>query len=96
MPRQPNILLFMTDQQRADTVRALGNPYIQTPALDSLVEEGASFNSAFCATPVCQASRCSLLLGEHAQWHRRPRLSQAQVFNCRARASPTGNCSTLR
>ena len=56
----------MTDQQRADTVSALGNSHIQTPALDSLVREGTSFTSAFAATPVCQASRCSLLLGEYA------------------------------
>ena len=32
MSRQPNILLIMTDQQRADTIGALGNPHIQTPA----------------------------------------------------------------
>ena len=34
---KPNILIIMTDQQRADTIRALGNPIIQTPALDRLV-----------------------------------------------------------
>jgi len=66
MAERPNILLFMTDQQRADTINALGNQHIQTPALDSLVREGTSFTSAYCSTPVCQASRCSLLLGEHS------------------------------
>jgi arylsulfatase A-like enzyme len=66
MSRQPNILLIMTDQQRADTIGALGNPHIQTPAQDRLVREGTSFISAYCASPVCQASRCSLLLGEYA------------------------------
>ena len=66
MAKQPNILLLFTDQQRYDTVAALGNPYIQTPALDSLVEEGVSFTSAYTASPVCISARCSLLLGQYA------------------------------
>lgn len=65
MSRQPNILLLFTDQQRADTIGALGNPVIQTPALDSLVRDGTSFTSAYTPSPVCVAARCSLLL---SQW----------------------------
>ena len=68
MAKRPNILLIQTDQQRADTVRALGNPIIQTPALDRLANEGTAFESAYCPSPVCVASRCSLLLG---QWPHR-------------------------
>ncbi len=64
MPQQPNILFLMTDQQRFDTIRALGNPLIQTPALDRLVRDGTSFTSAYCPSPVCVASRCSFLLGQ--------------------------------
>ena len=45
---------------------ALGNPYIQTPALDSLVAEGTSFTSTYTASPVCIAARCSLVLGQYA------------------------------
>ncbi|MGD8241096.1 MAG: sulfatase-like hydrolase/transferase, partial [Armatimonadota bacterium] len=65
MPDGPNILLLYTDQQRFDTIAALGNPHIQTPTLDSIVAEGTSFTSAYCASPVCVASRCSLVL---SQW----------------------------
>ncbi|MBU0607775.1 MAG: sulfatase-like hydrolase/transferase, partial [Armatimonadetes bacterium] len=65
MSTRPNILLLFTDQQRADTIGALGNPVIQTPALDSLVREGTSFTSAYTPSPVCIAARCSLLL---SQW----------------------------
>jgi arylsulfatase len=65
MSDKPNILLFYTDQQRFDTIAALGNSHIQTPALDSLVAEGTSFTSAYCASPVCIASRCSLILGQY-------------------------------
>ncbi|MGQ9732840.1 MAG: sulfatase family protein [Candidatus Zipacnadales bacterium] len=64
MSRRPNILLLFTDQQRADTIAELGNPYIQTPTLDSLVREGVSFTSCYTPSPVCMAARCSLLLGQ--------------------------------
>jgi arylsulfatase A-like enzyme len=66
MPTRPNVLLLFTDQQRWDTIAALGPPYpyIQTPALDSLVREGVGFTSAYTPAPVCMAARCSLLLGQ--------------------------------
>jgi arylsulfatase len=65
MPRQPNILLLFTDQQRGDTIAALGNPFIQTPTLDRLAAEGTAFTSAYTPSPVCVAARCSLLLGRY-------------------------------
>ena len=65
MPTQPSILLIQTDQQRADTIAALGNPHIQTPTLDSLVAEGVAFTSAYTPSPVCMAARASLLLGQY-------------------------------
>lgn len=64
MRKQPNILLLFTDQQRFDTIAALGNPIIRTPALDSLVREGVAFTSAYTPSPVCVAARCSLVLGQ--------------------------------
>ncbi|MCE5216912.1 sulfatase-like hydrolase/transferase, partial [bacterium] len=66
MARKPNILLLFTDQQRWDTIHALGNPYIQTPFLDRLVAEGTSFTSAYTPSPVCVAARCSLVLSQWA------------------------------
>ena len=66
MTHRPNILLLFTDQQRFDTIAALGNPYIQTPTLDRLVAEGTSFTSAYTPSPVCIAARCSLILGQYA------------------------------
>ena len=50
-----NILLIFTDQQRYDTIAALGNPIIKTPTLDELVKEGVSYTNAFSPCPcVCQ------------------------------------------
>ena len=41
---QPNIILIITDQQRYDTINALGFPYMDTPNLDRLATEGVSFD----------------------------------------------------
>jgi arylsulfatase A-like enzyme len=65
MPR-PNILLFFTDQQRADTIGAGGNPVIRTPSLDRLAREGVRFSSAYTPSPVCVSARCSLIHGQYA------------------------------
>jgi arylsulfatase len=66
MARQrPNVLLIFTDQQRFDTIGALGNPVIHTPNLDRLVQSGVAFTSAYTPSPVCVAARCSLIYGQY-------------------------------
>lgn len=62
---RPNILWICTDQQRFDTVAALGNPHIRTPHLDQLVSEGMAFTHAFSQSPVCTPSRASFLTGRY-------------------------------
>ena len=44
---KPNILFFFADDQRADTIAALGNPVIRTPSLDRLAHRGIAFNRAY-------------------------------------------------
>jgi len=61
--RKPNILWVCTDQQRYDTIGALGNPHVNTPNLDRLVSEGVAFSHAFCQTPICTGSRSCMLTG---------------------------------
>ena len=61
--RLPNILLLIADDQRPDTIRALGNSHIQTPHLDELVRRGTVFTRATCAHPLCYPSRAELLTG---------------------------------
>lgn len=63
--QRPNILLIFTDQQRADTIHAAGNPVIKTPNLDRLVNEGTTFTSAYTPSPVCVPARCSLIYGQY-------------------------------
>ena len=45
MTRQPNILWYCTDQQRWDTIRALGQSQIETPTLDWLCANGVAFGN---------------------------------------------------
>ena len=60
---RPNMILIITDQQRFDTIRALGYPYVDTPNLDRLVNEGVTFTNAFITAPSCAPSRASLFTG---------------------------------
>ncbi len=62
---RPNVLWLCTDQQRYDTIRALGNSLISTPNLDRLIDEGVSFERAYCQSPVCTPSRASFLTGRY-------------------------------
>lgn len=66
-PAEPNVLFFFADDQRADTIAALGNPIIQTPNLDRLVKRGVAFNRAYMQGGLqgatCVPSRAMLLSG---------------------------------
>ncbi|MDP6554257.1 MAG: sulfatase-like hydrolase/transferase [Pirellulaceae bacterium] len=60
---RPNILWYCTDQQRFDTIGALGNPHVVTPSIDRLVGEGVAFTHAYCQSPICTPSRSSFMTG---------------------------------
>lgn len=60
---RPHIVLVMTDQQRFDTIKALGAGHMDTPNLDRLVREGVSFDNCFVNAPSCVPSRAALFSG---------------------------------
>ncbi len=60
---KPNILWICTDQQRYDSIAALGNPHVSTPNIDALANEGVAFERAYCQSPICTPSRASFLTG---------------------------------
>ncbi|MCB1741329.1 MAG: sulfatase-like hydrolase/transferase [Gammaproteobacteria bacterium] len=60
---RPNILWYCTDQQRFDTIGALGNDLVSTPTIDRLVREGVAFTRAYTQSPICTPSRASFLSG---------------------------------
>lgn len=61
---RPNVVLFVTDDQSAD-IGAYGNRVIKTPHMDALARDGVIFQSAFCTTASCSASRSVILSGLH-------------------------------
>jgi arylsulfatase A-like enzyme len=72
MSSRPNLLVFMTDQQRADSVGAFGNPAVQTPHLDALAARGTRFADAYSQHSACAQSRVSMMTGwyPHVAGHR--------------------------
>ena len=62
--KRPNVVFILTDDQRFDTIHALGNNEISTPNLDRLVERGAAFTHAYIpggtASAVCMPSRAMI------------------------------------
>ena len=70
MVTQPDIVLFMTDQQRFDWIGSASEGVFETPFLDSLAASGVRFANAYSAATTCVPSRVSLLTGLHP--HRVP------------------------
>jgi len=66
--RQPNIIMLVTDDHRADAMGCAGNPIIKTPNMDDLAANGVRFTNAFVTTSICASSRASIFSG---QWTRR-------------------------
>ena len=62
VPRD-NILLITTDQQRFDTIQALGNTSIYTPHLDYLYTQGTAYTRCYADCPICVPSRTTLMTG---------------------------------
>lgn len=61
---KPNVILITTDQQRFDTIQALGNTHIFTPHLNYMVSEGISFTNAYADCPICVPSRTTIMTGK--------------------------------
>jgi arylsulfatase A-like enzyme len=58
-----NVLFFLTDQHRKDTLGAYGNRVVQTPTLDAVAAEGTTFDRFYTPTAICTPARASLLTG---------------------------------
>ena len=64
--KQPNILFMLGDDHRWDALGCMGNKVIQTPHLDNLARNGIIFDNHFTTTPICCASRASIMLSQYA------------------------------
>ncbi|MEX2404434.1 MAG: sulfatase [Balneolales bacterium] len=66
---RPNIVLIIADDHGTDALGSYGNPFIETPHLDSLAREGTRFASAFATTASCSPSRSVILTGLHNHYN---------------------------
>lgn len=66
MRQSPNVIVFLTDQQRWDTTGLHGNPLDLTPNLDRVAREGTHVRYSFTCQPVCGPARSSLQTGLYA------------------------------
>jgi arylsulfatase A-like enzyme len=67
--KKPNIIFILTDDQRAEAMGYAGNKIIKTPEMDKLASQGIYFKNAFVTTPICAASRASILTGLYERTH---------------------------
>ena len=87
MLEKPNVLFVMTDQQRWDTIAALGNGHIHTPNMDRLVRRGLSFTHAYSTCPVCVPARYTIRTGCEPPTTR--------IFSNRHQAPAPGQADTI-
>lgn len=67
--RQPNVLIVIADQWRAQSFGYTGDTDAKTPNIDRLAGESVSFVNAVSTVPVCSPTRASLLTGQRALTH---------------------------
>lgn len=66
----PNLLVLFSDDHRADHLGITGEiPFLRTPALDALADQGVRFDRAYVTTALCSPSRATLLTGQYASRH---------------------------
>lgn len=65
----PNIVVVVVDDLRWDDIAVAGHPFVETPNIDRLANEGTRFLNAFAATPLCSPSRATILTGQYAHTH---------------------------
>jgi arylsulfatase A-like enzyme/Tfp pilus assembly protein PilF len=59
----PDVYLITIDTLRADHVHCYGDEQIQTPALDSIAQDGIRFTQAFTPSPITNTAHTSILTG---------------------------------
>ena len=64
---RPNVVFFLADDLGQRDLGIYGSAFYETPNIDRLAKEGASFSNAYAACPVCSPTRASLLTGKYPQ-----------------------------
>ena len=64
---KPNILVIMVDDLGYGDLSSYGSEDLQTPAIDSIVNEGIKFTDFYANCPVCSPSRASFISGRYPE-----------------------------
>lgn len=67
---QPNIVFFLSDDQRSDMLGCAGHEFIKTPHIDRLAKGGTRFENMFVTTSICAASRATCFSGLYERTHK--------------------------
>lgn len=62
---RPHIVLVMADDQGYGDAGFTGHPFVKTPHLDAMAEDGIVFDRFYAGAPVCSPSRASVITGRH-------------------------------
>lgn len=68
--KKPNIVIVMTDQQRADLRKGCGYALDTMPFLDQWAQGGVDFARGYTPNPTCMPARVSMFTGRYSQSHR--------------------------
>ncbi|WP_440877482.1 sulfatase family protein [Thalassotalea sp. PLHSN55] len=68
--KKRNIVFILTDDHRYDAMGFTGHPFMKTPHLDTIANEGVYLKNAFVTTSLCSPSRASILTGLYTHKHR--------------------------
>jgi arylsulfatase A-like enzyme len=66
-PGKPNIVFFLADDLGQRDLGAYGSTFYETPNLDRLAKDGATFTDAYAACPVCSPTRAAIMTGQWPQ-----------------------------
>lgn len=66
---KPNVVVMMTDDQRADFLSCAGHPFLKTPNIDRIAAEGYRYANMFVTNALCAPSRATLLTGQYSHSH---------------------------
>jgi arylsulfatase A len=68
-PRPPNVILILMDDMGWRDVGFTGNPFAETPHIDSLAKKGLVFRQAYASAPNCAPTRACLMSGQYTPRH---------------------------
>jgi arylsulfatase A-like enzyme len=88
MPKRPNILFLIMDDQRPDTVGPDSAFPVNTPNLDKLAAGGTQFRRHYVTTPICTPGRAEVLTGQHSYHNGARWFGQPRPFLCCGFTSP--------